>query len=114
MSESPRQVRLGLIGAGFAAGLHAGSLAGLQGVEVAAVADPLPGRAEALAARVGARAYPDHRRMLNAEPLDGVYVCVPPFAHGPPELAVLERGLALFVEKPIAIDVATAAIKLRP
>jgi predicted dehydrogenase len=108
MSESPRQVRLGLIGAGFAAGLHAGSLTGLQGVEVAAVADPLPGRAEALAARVGARAYPDHRRMLNAEPLDGVYVCVPPFAHGPPELAVLERGLALFVEKPIAIDVATA------
>ena len=108
MSEALRPVRLGLIGAGFAAGLHAAALAGIEGVEVAAVADPLPGRAEALAGRAGARAYPDHRRMLDAEPLDGVYVCVPPFAHGPPELAALERGLALFVEKPIAIDLATA------
>jgi len=108
VSEGRRQVRLGLIGAGFVAGLHAGSLATLQGVEVAAVADPLPDRAETLAAQVGARAYPDHRRMLDAEPLDGVYICVPPFAHGPPELAVLERGLPLFVEKPLAIDVATA------
>ena len=79
-------LRVGLIGAGFAAGLHAGSLA----------------------ARVGARAYPDHRRMLEAEALDAVYVCVPPFAHGPPELDTLAHGLPLFVEKPIAIDVATA------
>ena len=108
MSEALRPVRLGLIGAGFAAGLHVRSLAGMDGVELAAVADPLPDRAEALAARVGARAYPDHRRMLDAEPLDAVYVCVPPFAHVPPELAALERGLALFVEKPIAIDLATA------
>jgi myo-inositol 2-dehydrogenase/D-chiro-inositol 1-dehydrogenase len=106
--SEPRRVRLGLIGAGFAAGLHAGSLATIGGVELAAVADPVADRAKALAGRVGARAYPDHRRMLEAEPLDGVYVCVPPFAHGPPELAVLERGLPLFVEKPIAIDLATA------
>jgi myo-inositol 2-dehydrogenase / D-chiro-inositol 1-dehydrogenase len=108
VSEAVAPVRLGLIGAGFAAGLHLRSLAGMDGVEVAAVADPLADRAQALAAQVGARAYPDHRRMLDAEALDAVYVCVPPFAHGPPELAVLERGLALFVEKPIAIDLATA------
>jgi predicted dehydrogenase len=101
-------LRVGLIGAGFAAGLHAGSLAAIKGVAVAAVADPVSHRAEALAARSGARAYPDHRRMLEAEPLDAVYVCVPPFAHGPPELDVLAHGLPLFVEKPIAIDVATA------
>jgi predicted dehydrogenase len=108
VSQASRPVRLGLIGAGFAAGLHLASLAGIDGVEVAAVADPVPDRAEALAVRVGARAYPDHRWMLDAEPLDGVYICVPPFAHGPPELAALERGLPLFVEKPLAIDLATA------
>ena len=33
---------------------------------------------------------------------------MPPFAHGEPELAVLERGLPLFVEKPLARDLATA------
>ena len=109
LTSSARPLRLGLVGAGFIAGLHVGSLAGIEGVEVAAVADPLPDRAEALAARVDGRAYPDHRRMLDAEPLDGVYVCVPPFAHGPPELAAIDAGLPLFVEKPVAIDEQTAA-----
>jgi myo-inositol 2-dehydrogenase / D-chiro-inositol 1-dehydrogenase len=108
LTRAPRPLRVGLVGGGFIAGRHAGSLAAIQGVQVAAVADPLPARAEALAARAGARAYSDHRWMLDAEALDAVYVCVPPFAHGPPELAALERGLPLFVEKPIAIDTATA------
>jgi predicted dehydrogenase len=46
--------------------------------------------------------------MLAHEPLDAVYVCVPPFAHGPPERAVLAAGLAMFVEKPLALDVELA------
>ena len=46
--------------------------------------------------------------MLDAEGLDAAYVCVPPFAHGAPELAVFERGLPFFVEKPLAADLETA------
>jgi len=34
---------------------------------------------------------------------------VPPFAHGVPERAALEAGLPMFVEKPLALDVAAAA-----
>jgi predicted dehydrogenase len=47
--------------------------------------------------------------LLAAERLDAVYICVPPFAHGAPELAAIEAGLAFFVEKPVAIDQETAA-----
>jgi predicted dehydrogenase len=35
-------------------------------------------------------------------------VCVPPFAHGPPEHAVVAAGLPFFVEKPLALDLDTA------
>jgi len=40
--------------------------------------------------------------------VDAVWVCVPPFAHGDLELAVLAAGLPLFVEKPLAADVHVA------
>ncbi len=37
-----------------------------------------------------------------------MYVCVPPFAHGPAEEAVIEAGVPMFVEKPVAVDLGTA------
>src|SRR5919204_6095238 len=46
--------------------------------------------------------------MLEREALDALYVCVPPFARGAPELAAIDAGLPLFVEKPVAIDLPTA------
>jgi predicted dehydrogenase len=46
--------------------------------------------------------------MLEAERLDALYICVPPYAHGAPELAAVEAGLPFFVEKPIAVDLETA------
>ena len=73
-----------------------------------AVADPVPAAAQRLAADCGATAYPDAERLLDAERVDAAYVCVPPFAHGAPERAVLARRLPLFVEKPLACDLATA------
>ena len=35
---------------------------------------------------------------------DAAYVCVPPFAHGVAETAVLSAGIPLFVEKPLATE----------
>jgi len=46
--------------------------------------------------------------MLERHALDAVYVCVPPYGHGEPEADAAARGLALFVEKPLACDLATA------
>jgi predicted dehydrogenase len=111
-------VRVGFVGAGNVARRHVATLLGLGDVEVAAVADPDIERARALAAHAdasrrpgpgnGTAIYDRHLDMLEREDLDALYVCVPPFAHGPPELAAVEAGLPLFVEKPIAIDLDTA------
>jgi predicted dehydrogenase len=72
------------------------------------VADVAPSAARALADQYGAVTCDDAAAVLALAP-DAVYVCVPPFAHGPAEEAVLAAGAALFVEKPVAVDVATAA-----
>jgi predicted dehydrogenase len=103
------RVRIGMVGAGAVAARHVRTLLAMDGVEVAAVADPAVDRAEELADQAGAAVYPNHMELLDGERLDAVYICVPPFAHGAPELAVIDAGLPLFVEKPVAIDQQTAA-----
>jgi predicted dehydrogenase len=101
--------RVGFVGAGNVARRHVATLLSLGDVEIAAIADPDAGRARALAAAAGGAAvYANHLDMLERKRLDALYVCVPPFAHGPAELAAVEAGLPLFVEKPIAIDLDTA------
>jgi myo-inositol 2-dehydrogenase/D-chiro-inositol 1-dehydrogenase len=99
--------KVGIVGAGGVAQRHARVLSGLPDVQVAAVTDVVADAAAALAANHGARVLPDVAALLS-EGVDAVYVCVPPFAHGAAERAVIEAGLPLFVEKPIAIDLATA------
>jgi len=100
--------RVGVVGAGFIAGRHAETLGTLPDVAVVGVCDPQRDRAVTLARRAGASAYPDVEEMLRAARPDAVYVCVPPNAHGGPERAVLARGLGLFVEKPLGVDLALA------
>jgi myo-inositol 2-dehydrogenase / D-chiro-inositol 1-dehydrogenase len=95
-------LRMGMIGAGWIAGEHAASIAALDGVELVAVADLDGERAGRLAAPSGATAYDDWEAMLDREQLDAVIVCTPPMAHRDPCLAALERGLGVYLEKPVA------------
>lgn len=97
-------VRIGIVGAGSVAARHAGVLGGIEDVEIVGVADVDPERAAALAARHGARVYDGHDRLIDEGVLDALYVCVPPFAHGPAELAAIAAGVPFFVEKPVALD----------
>jgi len=100
--------RIGLVGAGFIAGKHVDALTAIDDVRVAGIADPRTERAELLAASAGAAAYAHWQDLLDVERLDALYLCVPPHAHGPVEEAAVDRGLPLFVEKPLATDLATA------
>jgi len=101
-------IRVGFIGAGGIAGRHLGVLREFADVRIVALADPDIDRARASAVGCDARAYADYAEMLDRETLDALYICVPPFAHGAPERAAIERGLPFFVEKPLAVDFATA------
>ncbi|MEV0325752.1 oxidoreductase [Micromonospora echinospora] len=99
--------RVGLVGAGGVAQRHARVLSGFEDVELVGVTDVAHDAASDLAGRYGARAFPDVGELLAAG-CDAVYVCVPPFAHGPVEEAVIDAGVPMFVEKPVAVDLDTA------
>lgn len=103
-----KKTRIGFIGAGGIAHRHLGVLEQFNDVEVVGFADPDFDRALQAATRFGARAHGDHRGLLDDPDLDAVYICVPPFAHGEAEQAVIARGLPFFVEKPLSLDLDVA------
>jgi myo-inositol 2-dehydrogenase/D-chiro-inositol 1-dehydrogenase len=80
----------------------------LADARVVGVCDLVPDLAHEAAALTGAEAYTEHRSLLDRSDLDAVYISIPVFAHGEPEMAVIERGLPFLVEKPVALDLATA------
>jgi predicted dehydrogenase len=99
--------KVGFVGAGGVAVRHASHLRQLSNVRIVAVTDPNMEAARSFAETTGATAVPDLEALINTSP-DAVYVCVPPHAHGAIEEQVLGAGAALFVEKPLALDLPTA------
>lgn len=102
------KTRIGFIGVGGIAQRHLGILESMADVELAGFADLDFERAVQAASRFGAKAHGDYEGLLADASLDAIYICIPPFAHGPAERAVIARGLPFFVEKPISLDLATA------
>jgi len=100
-------VRTALVGAGAVGTRHAHTLCSFPDVELVGICDPVPAAAQALAGRLGVPAVGDLDALLRTGP-DAVWLCVPPFAHGEPELALVRAGLPFFVEKPPAADLPTA------
>ena len=96
--------RVGIIGAGWIVKVHLGVLSGFDDVKVVGIASRNPDSAGPLAEAAGARVYPDYRSMLDAAERDAVFVCLPPYAACEPALAGVDRGIALFAEKPLGVD----------
>ena len=64
------RLRVACVGTGFIAGRHLSALAALPDVDVVAVADAQPDRADDVARRHGATAYTDGLELLEREDLD--------------------------------------------
>jgi len=105
--EGSDMVRIGIIGTGWASGVHLNAILKCEGARVAAVAGRNLPKAEELAAKAGGRAYGSYLEMLESERLDAVYVCLPPHLRGEVEIACSEHARAVLVEKPIGRDLET-------
>jgi predicted dehydrogenase len=99
-------LRIAIVGAGWIAEDHRAVLRNL-GHELVAVCDIDRGRAEKLA-RGEATIYADWGELLEQEELDALWVATPPLHHAAPAIAALERGLPVYLEKPIARTIADA------
>jgi predicted dehydrogenase len=96
-------MRIGFIGVGGIAGSYRGSLKRLER-PVAAVCDINGERAAQVAGEHGAASYTDHRAMLANERLDAVFISIPPGAHAGQVDDAARAGAAVFVAKPIGLD----------
>ena len=99
-------LRAGVIGAGVFGGYHAGKYASLPGVKFIGAFDHHPAHAEALAAKHGGQVFKSERDLIEA--VDIVSIATPAIAHAPSALAALRAGKPVYVEKPIAADLADA------
>ena len=107
----PEKIRVALIGVGNRGSFLLRHLLELEGAEVVAVCYILPERADTAATLVAqkggsARTFTDYRRMLDeVKTLDAVIQATPDFTHREIDIAVLERGLHLYAEKPLALTI---------
>lgn len=95
-------MRVGLIGAGRIGDVHAGTLAAHPEIESLVVADYEAGLADKLASRHGAEAAPSVDELLDS--VDAVVIASPTDTHVDYLLRAAERGVPVFCEKPIALD----------
>lgn len=111
-----KRVRIGMVGCGGNARGHMNSLRSIQQAEIVGVCDLKAELANRMADGVEGdqkdrprpAVYTDHRRLLERDDLDAIWISVPVFCHGQLELDVIDRGLPFLVEKPVARDMDTA------
>jgi len=101
MAES---LRGGVIGAGVFGGYHANQYARLPGVVLSGVYDVHPDRAARVAMPLGGRGFADLAEFLDA--VDVVTIASPATFHAEHALAALAAGKSVYIEKPIATNVA--------
>lgn len=120
-SASPRAPRLGFLGVGWIGRHRMRCILESGAAEAAAVADPSPEAARDAAAELAACAVGRDLDELLTQDLDGVVIATPSALHAEQAIAALERGVAVFCQKPLArtaaearrvVDVARAADRL--
>ncbi|WP_066192155.1 MULTISPECIES: Gfo/Idh/MocA family protein [Gracilibacillus] len=99
------KAKIGIIGSGGIAAAHAKAYLSFSDVEIVAVADIIPGKAEGFIEQLGIKGATscDSVEELLALDLEAVSVCTPNVAHHATSVAALEAGKHVLVEKPLAV-----------
>jgi myo-inositol 2-dehydrogenase/D-chiro-inositol 1-dehydrogenase len=100
------KIKIGFLGAGYIAGVHASILARDPRVEVTAVHDVLKSRAKTLARTVGASVAHSVAEVLAT--CDALYITTPNTKHTQLAILAVEERKHVFCEKPMATTVADA------
>jgi myo-inositol 2-dehydrogenase/D-chiro-inositol 1-dehydrogenase len=100
------KIRIGIIGAGYIGGVHAGVLARDERVRVAAVLDIDLERAQQLARSTSATLSRSAEELIEAS--DAVYITTPNTEHTELAIAAIRAGKHVFCEKPMATSIADA------
>src|SRR3954466_16069031 len=94
-------LRVGVIGAGVMGSNHARVLAGLPGITLVGIVDPLPAHRARAMDLTGCRAFTRLEELIAAG-VDAVTIAAPTHLHHEIALACIADGVHILVEKPIA------------
>jgi predicted dehydrogenase len=100
-------LRVAVVGVGHLGQHHARLLASMPDVQLVGVVDTKPGRAQEVGSRFGVPGF-THLRELPLEGLAGATIAVPTIAHLDVALPLIDSGVSVLVEKPLASSVAEA------
>ncbi|KIZ41554.1 oxidoreductase [Rhodopseudomonas palustris] len=107
-------LRVGVIGAGVMGTNHARVLAGLPGIELVGIVDPLLEHRDRAIELIGCKTFTTLEELLLAG-IDAATIAAPTHLHHEVALACIARGVHVLVEKPIAstvqegLDIVSAA-----
>ncbi|HUQ32213.1 MAG TPA: Gfo/Idh/MocA family oxidoreductase [Pyrinomonadaceae bacterium] len=100
------RIKIGIIGAGYIGGVHAGTLLQDERVHLSAVYDLQEERAQALARSCGATISKSAEELMEIS--DAVYITTPNTKHTELAIAAALKGKHVFCEKPLATNLADA------
>ncbi len=107
-----KQIRVLLVGAAFAADLHADAYARIRDkAKIVAIADKSQERIKQLAQQYGFtdyKAFDSFEKAIEETECDVVDICLPNFLHHDAAIAALNRGRDVICEKPLATTVEDA------
>ena len=103
-----RRFGFALIGTGGIAHAYEAAFAGYSHAQIVAVCDTNLEAAEVFGARIGCPAFACVGDLVKQNGIDAAVVCTPPVTHEPISLALLDKGIHVLCEKPLAISVASA------
>ncbi len=115
MFEPTKPLELGFVGSGRIAQAHLAAASNLSGrVRVAAIASRRRDRAESTARQYGIPAVlDDYRELLTSRDIDAVVITTPNDSHAAIACDAARAGKHLLVEKPMALDAASAETMVR-
>ena len=103
-SEAAMPLRVGVIGAGVMGSNHARVLAGLPGVTLVGIVDPLPAHRTRAVEMTGCDTFATLEELVDAG-VEAVTIAAPTHLHHEVALACIARKIHVLVEKPIASTV---------
>jgi predicted dehydrogenase len=107
-------IRLGIVGCNYGRTVQLPAFRLDPRCQVVALAGTDQARTAKLAGEANVpEAYGDWRRMIERDDIDAIAIATPPRLHPEIAVAALKRGKPVFVEKPMAADLAGATAMLR-
>ena len=110
--DTSKKVKIAIIGTGWIAESHIASYKKMADVEIVALADLVPGKAEAFAKKFeieNCRIYESDKELLdNERELDGVSICTYNCQHAPCAIHALKAGVNVMLEKPFTVTLEEA------